>query len=71
ADLAGIHLLDEETGEYNYPYVKHMLQDIAVVIIHLADRIQGLMVARGNPRNIQGLEDLARPDVVFVNRQKG
>jgi len=71
ADLAGIHLLDEETGEYNYPYVKHILQNIAVVVIHLADRIQGLMVAKGNPKRIQGLEDLARSDIVFVNRQKG
>jgi molybdate-binding protein/DNA-binding transcriptional regulator YhcF (GntR family) len=71
ADIAGIHLLDEETGEYNYPYVQHTLQNIEVAIVHLADRIQGLMVAKGNPKNILGLEDLKRPDVTFVNRQKG
>jgi molybdate-binding protein/DNA-binding transcriptional regulator YhcF (GntR family) len=71
ADMAGIHLLDEETGEYNYPYVKHTLQGIEVAVVHLADRIQGLIVAKGNPKRILSLEDLNRPDVTFVNRQKG
>jgi molybdate-binding protein/DNA-binding transcriptional regulator YhcF (GntR family) len=71
ADLAGIHLLDAETGEYNYPYVKHLLPGREVAIVHLAYRIQGLMFAAGNPKRIKGIEDLRRPDVTFVNRQKG
>ena len=71
ADMAGIHLLDEETGEYNYPYIKTYSQDMEVAVVHLADRIQGLMVAKGNPKHILSLEDLKRPDVTFVNRQKG
>jgi molybdate-binding protein/DNA-binding transcriptional regulator YhcF (GntR family) len=71
ADMAGIHLLDEETGEYNYPYVKHTLQNMEVAVVHLADRIQGLIVAKGNPKNVLGLEDLKRDDVTFANRQKG
>jgi len=71
ADLAGIHLLDEETGEYNYPYVKHILPGREVAIVHLAYRIQGLMFARGNPRRIQGLADLTHADITFANRQKG
>jgi molybdate-binding protein/DNA-binding transcriptional regulator YhcF (GntR family) len=71
ADMAGIHLLDEETGEYNYPYIKHTLQGIEVAVVHLADRIQGLILPKGNPKNILTLEDLRRPEVVFVNRQKG
>jgi len=71
ADLAGIHLLDEETGEYNHPYVKHVLAGREMAIVHLAYRIQGLMFARNNPKQIKGLEDLKRPDVTFVNRQKG
>jgi molybdate-binding protein/DNA-binding transcriptional regulator YhcF (GntR family) len=71
AHLAGIHLLDEETGEYNYPYVKKVLPGREVAIVHLAYRIQGLMFARGNPKNIKGISDLKRPDVTFVNRQKG
>jgi molybdate-binding protein/DNA-binding transcriptional regulator YhcF (GntR family) len=71
ADMAGIHLLDEETGEYNYPYIKHTLQGIEVAVVHLADRVQGFMIAKGNPKNFAGLEDLSRPDISFVNRQKG
>ncbi len=71
ADMAGIHLLDEETGEYNYPHIHHTLQGIEVAVVHLADRIQGFMVAKGNPKGIKGPEDLARPDITFVNRQKG
>lgn len=71
ADLAGIHLLDAETGEYNYPYVKHLLPGREMAIVHLAYRIQGLMFAAGNPRRISGIEDLRRPDVTLVNRQKG
>jgi molybdate-binding protein/DNA-binding transcriptional regulator YhcF (GntR family) len=71
ADMAGIHLLDEETGEYNYPYVKHTIQNMEVAIVHLAGRIQGLMVAKGNPKGITQLSDLKRPDVVYANRQKG
>jgi len=71
AHLAGIHLLDEETGEYNYPYVKRVLPGREVAIVHLAYRIQGLMFARGNPKQIKGIADLQRPDITFVNRQKG
>lgn len=71
ADLAGIHLMDEETGEYNYPYVKRVLPGRAVAIVHLAYRIQGFMYVRGNPKGIRGFSDLKRPDITFVNRQKG
>lgn len=71
ADLAGIHLLDAETGEYNYPYVKHLLPGREMAIVHLAYRIQGLMFAAGNPKQIKSIEDLRRPDVTLVNRQNG
>jgi molybdate-binding protein/DNA-binding transcriptional regulator YhcF (GntR family) len=71
ADMAGIHLLDEETGEYNYPHIHHTLQGIEVAVVHLADRVQGFMVAKNNPKKILELKDLNRSDVTFVNRQKG
>jgi molybdate-binding protein/DNA-binding transcriptional regulator YhcF (GntR family) len=71
ADLAGTHLLDEETGEYNYPYIKRILPGREIAVVNLSFRIQGLMFASGNPRGIKGLDDLRRPDIVFVNRQKG
>ena len=71
AHLAGCHLLNEETGQYNLPYVKRVLPGQHVVLVNLAQRIQGLMIPRGNPKGIRGVEDLARPDVTFVNRQWG
>jgi len=71
ADLAGIHLLDEETGEYNYPFVKRILPGRHVAIVNLSYRIQGIMFAAGNPKHIKELEDIRRPDITFVNRQEG
>ncbi|MQL50766.1 molybdopterin biosynthesis protein [Desulfofundulus thermobenzoicus] len=71
AHCAGTHLLDEETGEYNVSYIQRLLPDRGVVLVNLVYREQGLIVARGNPKGIRGLEDLARPDVTFVNRQRG
>jgi putative molybdopterin biosynthesis protein len=71
AHLAGSHLLDEESGEYTWPYVRRLLPGEDVVLVHLAWRQQGLLVLKGNPKRIERLEDLARPDVRFVNRQRG
>jgi putative molybdopterin biosynthesis protein len=71
AHLAGSHLLDPETGEYNFAYIKQYLPNVPVVVVTLLRREQGLIVAKGNPKNIASLKDLARPDVRFVNRQRG
>ncbi len=71
AHIAGSHLLDEETGEYNLPYVRRLIPDRDVVVLGFVYREQGLIVQPGNPKNIRNLEDLTRPDVVFVNRQRG
>lgn len=71
AHLAGAHLLDPETGDYNFPYIKRYLKDIPVKVVNLVHREQGLIIQKGNPKNIRGLEDLTRDDVVFVNRQRG
>jgi len=71
AHLAGSHLLDPATGEYNLSYVKQYLPDIPVVLMTFMHREQGLIVAPGNPRGIQGLADLVRDDVRYVNRQRG
>lgn len=71
AHLAGIHLLDEETGEYNISYVRRLLPDEEIVLVHLAYREQGFLVAPGNPLGLSSLRDLTRPGVRFVNRQRG
>lgn len=71
AHLAGSHLLDEETGEYNVSHIRQVLAGREVALVNLVHRVQGLMVAPGNPRGVRGLEDLLRDDVSFVNRQRG
>ncbi len=71
AHLAGIHLLDADSGEYNVSYVKHLLPEERVVLVNLARREQGLMLAVGNPKGIRGLRDLTRRGVRLVNRQAG
>ncbi len=69
--MAGSHLLDPETGEYNISYIKRYLPGLNVKVYHLVMRDQGLMVAKGNPLGITGVQDLVREDVAFVNRQAG
>jgi putative molybdopterin biosynthesis protein len=71
AHLSGTHLLDDETGEYNVPFIKKLLPDRHILLINLVYREQGLLVLKGNPKNIKGFEDLTRSDVIFVNRQSG
>ncbi|UCE97821.1 MAG: GntR family transcriptional regulator [Dehalococcoidia bacterium] len=71
AHIAGIHLLDEETGEYNCPYIKRVLPSRKMAIINLTHRIQGLIYQKGNPKKIKGIDDLKRIDINFINRQRG
>ncbi len=68
AHIAGIHLLDVNTGEYNIPYLRKYLSEF--VLMKLVRRNQGLIVQKGNPKGIKSLSDLTRKDVRFVNRQK-
>ena len=69
--LAGSHLLDPDTGEYNFPYIRQYLQGTPVRVIHLVNREQGLIVQKGNSKKVKGLKDLQREEVSFINRQKG
>ena len=69
--FAGCHLFDPETGDFNFPFLAKHLPGMDLTVLNLAIRHQGLMVAKGNPKNILGVADLARPEVVFINRQRG
>ncbi len=71
AHLGGSHLFDPETNTYNIPFIQRYLAGVPLKLINLAWRQQGLMVALGNPKNIRGIADLARPGVRFINRQRG
>lgn len=69
--LAGSHLLDPESGEYNLAPIKQHLPGRKLRVVTLVGRTQGLFLSPGNPKNIQDLKDLSRRDVSFVNRQRG
>jgi putative molybdopterin biosynthesis protein len=69
--MAGTHLLDETSGEYNIPSIEKYLDGVPVVLVTLSYRQQGFMVPPGNPKGIRAIEDLVKPGVQFVNRQKG
>ncbi|HHW15356.1 MAG TPA: molybdopterin biosynthesis protein [Firmicutes bacterium] len=70
AHLAGTHLLDETTGEYNLPFLARYVPE-PVAAINLVYRQQGFLVPPGNPKAIRDWADLIRPDISFLNRQRG
>jgi putative molybdopterin biosynthesis protein len=71
ASIATAHLWDMETDSYNLPYIKRLLPGVPVVVVHLAKRMQGFYVLKGNPKNIKEWSDLARSDISIINREKG
>ena len=71
AHLAGTHLLDEKTGEYNISFIKRFLADVPLQLINLCHRQQGLIVPKGNPLAIKGFADIAEGNLSFINRQNG
>jgi len=71
AHAAGCHLLDTATGEYNLSFMRKYFPKGGVKLIRCVGRQQGMMVAKGNPLNIQKFADIAREGIRYVNRQKG
>ncbi len=71
AHAAGCHLLDTETGTYNTTYLRKYFPQGGVRLVRCVGRQQGLMLAAGNPLQIKRFSDIAKPEVRYVNRQKG
>lgn len=69
AHLGGTHLLDTETGQYNDSYVEKYLDSEKTTLIKGIGRIQGLMVEKGNPKNIKSFADIVGHR--YANRQLG
>ena len=69
--MAGLHILDEKTGESNLPYLRRHLAGGDYVVVTFAAWEEGFIVGRGNPKHIQTIEDLVRRDVRLVNREAG
>lgn len=68
--LAGFHMAEgmEESAAAGF---RELLDARRHRLIGVATRTQGLMLARGNPRGIASLADLAGGGVRIINRQRG
>ncbi|MBO0958965.1 helix-turn-helix transcriptional regulator [Neobacillus sp. MM2021_6] len=71
SDIAAIHLLDPASQEYNLPFIHQLFVYESILVVRLAEREQGLIVTKGNPKSILDFSDLTRKDIQFINRQKG
>lgn len=69
--IAPIHLLEENSGEYNIPYIKKYFPDEKMALIKGVGRTQGLIVPKGNPNKIYNLKDVICGNYRFANRQRG
>lgn len=69
--VAGLHIVDPKSGEFNLPYLRRHWKGQDVQVVTFASWEQGLLVKGGNPKSIQGVEDLARKDVLLINREAG
>ncbi len=69
--IAGAHLRDETTGESNVSAINKLFPANAAAAISFAAWEEGLVMANGNPKRIEGVQDLARKDIAFLNRESG
>jgi putative molybdopterin biosynthesis protein len=70
-DLAGCHLLDPETGEFNTPYARHLFPGRRLALVTLAHREQGLLVRHELAARVHGVPDLLAAHARFINRNAG
>jgi putative molybdopterin biosynthesis protein len=69
--IAGSHLEDPKTGEFNLPFIRKQFPDEDFSVVTFAQWEEGLVIASGNPKGLRKIEDLARKAVRFVNREPG
>ncbi|MFP4499287.1 MAG: molybdopterin biosynthesis protein [Vulcanimicrobiota bacterium] len=69
--ISSVHLFDDETGEFNTPFVRKFLYDLPLILVNVFNRKLGFIVAHGNPKEITKFEDLTRDDVKIINRIRG
>lgn len=71
AHLAGVHLFDPATKTYNWPYIKKLFPEKELHLVNLVYRMQGWIVPKGNPDNVNSIKDIADHKLSFINRQSG
>jgi putative molybdopterin biosynthesis protein len=70
-NVATAHLWDGDNDEYNLTYIKKMMPGIPAVVVRIGQRLEGIYVQEGNPKNIKGWEDFKRDDLIIANRERG
>ncbi len=69
--IAGSHLEDPKTGEFNLPFIRKQFPDEDFMVVTFARWEEGLVIAPGNPKGVRKIEDLVRKNIRFVNREPG
>jgi putative molybdopterin biosynthesis protein len=69
--IAGSHLEDPKTGEFNLSFIRKQFPDEDFSVVTFAQWEEGLVIASGNPKGLRKIEDLARKGFRFVNREPG
>jgi molybdate-binding protein/DNA-binding XRE family transcriptional regulator len=69
--IAGSHLEDPKTGEFNLPFIRRQFAKLDTVIVTFAEWEAGLVVAPGNPKNIRSVQDLSKQGIRLINRERG
>ncbi len=69
--VAGAHLFDPATNDYNFPFIARHLPETPVRVVNMAIRHQGFIVPKGNPKGIHCLGDVVAQGLRFINRQRG
>ena len=69
--IAGSHLEDPKTGEFNLPYIREEFPGEDIVVVTFARWEEGLVLKPGNPKHVRKPEDLGRKGVRFINRETG
>jgi molybdate-binding protein/DNA-binding XRE family transcriptional regulator len=69
--IAGSHLEDPKTGEFNLPFVRRQFARQDMAMVTFAEWEAGFVVAAGNPKNIRSVEDLTNKKLRFINREPG
>lgn len=71
ADLAGIHLLDENSGDYNTPFIKRFDLENKIILVRGYVREQGFMTRKDSTKKVNDFSDLLNPEISFINRNRG
>ncbi len=65
--IASSHLLQENDNDYNFAFASRELEAMPAVV-NFCSREQGILLQKGNPRQINAIKDLAKPGITIVNR---